>query len=192
MSSGSVGLEALGAEGPCAVGMVPALRPARVSSFSLLLWTLFPEPRWGQGGGGAPAFPRRGPGGALSPGNLWAGRRQASLCLWTELEPGSAAAGGQEPAGEAGDVVWGAGQTTSSGRPGVPCGVGFVSGIGVHVPPCGILGVQGGGPAFPTPAPSSCALRGWGGLPCSVPLAVSEVLGVSTLPAPPPPGGAEA
>lgn len=54
--------------GQCTAGMVPTLCPA--SSFSCLLWTLCPKPGWGLGEV-VHLLPQ---GGALRPGNLWAGR----------------------------------------------------------------------------------------------------------------------
>lgn len=133
-------------------------------------------------------------GGALSPGNLWAGQRQASLCLSTEPDPGSEVAGGRETAGEAGDVVWGqGGHQVQAGRGPMWGGVCFWH-RSAHASwcPVGSSGCREGVPHSPPQPPPAVFSGAGGGLPCSVPQAISEVLGgLYRLPHPPP-GGAEA
>lgn len=110
VSSGSVGLEAWGPRGGAPV--LPSAMPGYClspSSSGLCFLS--------SGGAREEGVHLLPPGGALSPGNLWAGQRQASLCLSTEPDPGSEVAGGRETAGEAGDVVWGQdGHQVQAGR----------------------------------------------------------------------------
>lgn len=200
MSPGSVGLEALEAEGRRAMGMLPALRPAWVSSFSFLLWTLFPKPRWSSGGGGAPAFPWQGPvpwqpvGGAApgvsAPVACRQGRSQAQGLLGArspQVRPGMWQAGA--------GVLRGAGVGQGSHRAGT--GGGGPVGGGVLFPawgalpavPCRVLRDPS---PIPHPTPSSYALRGWGPPLFCTPGASEVVRGSLSFLSHRPPGGAEA